>query len=119
MRDGTISDTGQGYRFQHVVSTTETKPRLNVSRHATYWLSKHLSWRSTLAFLNHEVESAMSFSYQVHVSGVSEEGEVFEVGEGTVKANSAREAEAKAVDELWDRRLDIAGCQPRVRARRI
>lgn len=57
-------------------------------------------------------------TYLYHVNAESEEGEVFDVSEGTVEANSRKEAQDKAYDEGWDRRLTQTGCLARIRVRR-
>lgn len=44
-------------------------------------------------------------------------GPRFEVGRATVVAETPDAAREAAVAEVWDRRLDITGCEPRCRVR--
>ena len=49
-------------------------------------------------------------NYRVTVIAVADDGEETELGTTTVVAETKADAQAKAMDELWDSRLDSASC---------
>lgn len=56
-------------------------------------------------------------NFKMDVLFVDEAGETGFVGTITLKAKNLKEAREKALDELWDPRLEAASCSPLVMLR--
>jgi hypothetical protein len=57
--------------------------------------------------------------YSVTVDALGDEGELCRAGEVQIAADNKTEANRKALEIVWDARLDAAGCKPQFTTERI
>lgn len=57
--------------------------------------------------------------YEVTVFAVGDDGDETKLGTASVEATSLVDAQRLAIDELWDARLDSAGCKARYISRQV